>query len=301
MEPISFNVLSAFIGSVTVQITCVTAGATIYYTTDGEEPTSASTAYTEPFEITQNTTIKAIAVKEGLLDSEVASVSFTVALPTPVLEKQAGTASDNCTVDVTNIADYASYTGYKLVYTTDGSEPLETGTTTTGEIAVTANGTIKVKAFCTGYGASETASITVDDLKVQTPVISEVSAPTQETLTTTLTADEPIKVFNTTQVQISSATDADNYDYYVTADFADDTADIDNVKLTDISELIESQFKGYADSSTLETAKILLSVGNDYNAEHTEFMSNTMAVSYGMGVTSAMVPINVTIKIVSKN
>lgn len=176
MEPISFSVLSSFIGSVTVQITCATSGASIYYTTDGSTPTKeAGTLYNNAFEITQNATIKAIAVKEGLLDSDVASVAVSIALPTPVLAKQAGTAIDNCKIAITNVDDYASYTGYKLVYTIDGSEPLETGTTTTGEIAITANGTIKVKAFCTDYDASATASIAVDDLKVQTPIITEVT------------------------------------------------------------------------------------------------------------------------------
>ena len=173
-SPITFST-SSFIGGATVQILCSTSGASIYYTTDGTEPTSASMAYSAPFEITKNTTIKAIAVKEGLLDSDVATVTISIALPTPVLEKQTGTAIDNCKIAITNVADYASYSGYKLVYTTDESEPLETGTTTTGEIAITANGTIKVKAFCTGYDASATASIEVADLKVQTPVISEVT------------------------------------------------------------------------------------------------------------------------------
>lgn len=175
-EGISFSVLSSFIGSATIQITCATSGASIYYTTDGTEPSTSSTPYSAPFEVTKNTTIKAIAVKSGLLNSDVASVDISIALPTPVLAKQDGTAIDNCKIAITNVADYASYSGYKLVYTIDGSEPLETGTTTTGEIAITANVTLKVKAFCTGYDASATATLAVSDLKVQTPIISDVTA-----------------------------------------------------------------------------------------------------------------------------
>ncbi len=64
-----------------VTITTETEGATIYYTmgADPADPTSSSDEYTDPIEITANTTIKAIAIKNGLNDSEVSSATFTVA------------------------------------------------------------------------------------------------------------------------------------------------------------------------------------------------------------------------------
>jgi len=68
-----------FYESTEVTITCGTEGASIYYTLDGSTPTSASTAYSAPFEITATTTVKAIAQKDGLNDSEVASATFTKA------------------------------------------------------------------------------------------------------------------------------------------------------------------------------------------------------------------------------
>lgn len=55
-----------------VIITCETAGANIYYTTDGSAPTKESTAYAAPFPLTETATVKAIAVKDGMDDSEVA-------------------------------------------------------------------------------------------------------------------------------------------------------------------------------------------------------------------------------------
>jgi hypothetical protein len=63
----------------TVALACATEGATIYYTTDGSEPTTASTVYTEAIVINETTTIKAFAVKEGKTDSPVVSATYTIA------------------------------------------------------------------------------------------------------------------------------------------------------------------------------------------------------------------------------
>ena len=56
-----------------------TAGATIYYTTNGSEPTTSSTQYTGSLSgLSMMTTIKAIAVKSGWNDSPVASETVTI-------------------------------------------------------------------------------------------------------------------------------------------------------------------------------------------------------------------------------
>ena len=51
-------------------------GAEIHYTTDGSTPTAESTLYSEAFTLSDTTTVKAIAIKDGE-SSEVASKLFT--------------------------------------------------------------------------------------------------------------------------------------------------------------------------------------------------------------------------------
>lgn len=61
-----------------VELATATEGAIIYYTTDKTEPTPNSPVYTRPIEITQNTTIKAFAVKEGLDNSEITVFDYVI-------------------------------------------------------------------------------------------------------------------------------------------------------------------------------------------------------------------------------
>ena len=61
----------------TVTISCATAGATIYYTTDGTEPTSSSTEYTTAITVSSTTTIKAIAYV-GTENSSVATATYHI-------------------------------------------------------------------------------------------------------------------------------------------------------------------------------------------------------------------------------
>ena len=67
-----------YFGPQNVTIVCATEEATIYYTLDGTDPTTASTVYTEPIAISETTTVKAFAVKEGLTDSEIATAVYTI-------------------------------------------------------------------------------------------------------------------------------------------------------------------------------------------------------------------------------
>lgn len=64
-----------------VTITCPTEGATIFYTTDGTEPTAASFQYTAPVVINEALTLSAIAIKEGMINSDVTKANYTIIDP----------------------------------------------------------------------------------------------------------------------------------------------------------------------------------------------------------------------------
>ena len=61
-----------------VAISCDTQGATIYYTIDGTEPTEASAVYENPIAVAATTTINAIAMKDGMTNSVMATATYTM-------------------------------------------------------------------------------------------------------------------------------------------------------------------------------------------------------------------------------
>ncbi len=62
-----------------VAIECATEGASIFYTTNGDAPTSASTPYTVPVVVDEAMTIKAIAIKDLFTNSAVGQAAYTIA------------------------------------------------------------------------------------------------------------------------------------------------------------------------------------------------------------------------------
>jgi hypothetical protein len=62
----------------TVTIAEATANATVYYTTNGSVPTTASTKYTGPITFTSSAVLKFIAVAPGHTQSAVRTVTVTV-------------------------------------------------------------------------------------------------------------------------------------------------------------------------------------------------------------------------------
>ena len=67
-----------YTGPQSVTVTDVTPGATIYYTTNGTTPTTASAVYTGPVGVGASETLQAIAVASGYTASAVATAAYTI-------------------------------------------------------------------------------------------------------------------------------------------------------------------------------------------------------------------------------
>ncbi len=79
----------SYISVQTVTIACATEGATVYYTLDGTDPTTESEVYAEAFTVSETTTVKAYAVKEGMNDSDIAEITYTIIEPMTIAAARA--------------------------------------------------------------------------------------------------------------------------------------------------------------------------------------------------------------------
>jgi hypothetical protein len=139
----------------TVAMSDTTAGATIYYTTNGITPTTTSTVYTGPITVSSTETIQAIAAASGLSNSAVAAATYTITPPaaTPVISPAAGTYTSS---QIVSISDATA--GAILYYTTNGTTPNTSSAVYSAPITISATETVKVIASATGYATSAVAT-----------------------------------------------------------------------------------------------------------------------------------------------
>lgn len=138
-------------GSNAISISCETTGTTIYYTTDGSNPTTSSSEYTGPLsEGVSGQTIKAIAVKNGWVNSDIGSGSVKLRCAKPTFTR----TDDNLTISCT-----FPTSGVSIYYTINGDNPTPSSNEYSGEITVSENDVIKAIAIARpDYEDSEIAT-----------------------------------------------------------------------------------------------------------------------------------------------
>jgi hypothetical protein len=172
----------------TVTLATKTAGAAIYYTTNGTTPTAGSTKYTVPVKITSSETINAIAIATGYNNSTVATAAYTLQAAAPVFKPAAGTYTSAQSVTLTSATS-----GATIYYTTNGAPPTSASTKYTTAISVGATETINAIAVNTGYNNSAvaTAAYTIN-LPAATPTFSP-AAGTYTSVQTVTISDKTAK------------------------------------------------------------------------------------------------------------
>jgi hypothetical protein len=147
--PVFFPPGDVYDSQQSVTISSATSGAVIRYTTNGSEPTNSSPVYSSPISVSSPTTLKAIAISEGLDDSSVSSATYDIRVVTPVIVPSGG---EFLSPQVANIT--TSTVGATIHYTLDGSTPTAASSVYTTGVPIPSSATLKAIAIKQGLPAS---------------------------------------------------------------------------------------------------------------------------------------------------
>ena len=157
-----------------ITLSCINSNAKIYYTLDGEKPSTNKSErcflYEEPFTIHHKVIVKTlghIAASPYTIVSSNAYAFGKAKVPIITAENKAFNWSGN---EVTLLCETDDA---EIRYTLDGREPTEESTLYMGPFAIDDTTTVKAKAFKTDWFESETATATFtrEWYTVETPVI----------------------------------------------------------------------------------------------------------------------------------
>ena len=144
-----------------VTLSCETDGATIFYTLDGSEPSDENGIEYEgdAIAVSDDATLKAVALKYGLAPSAVATYDYKISVKT--CEAPTATPASGVYDAPQSVALSCETEGAAIYYTTDGSEPSVSSTKYDGNpVQVSGTTTIKAIAAKDGMNASRVAAFT---------------------------------------------------------------------------------------------------------------------------------------------
>lgn len=221
----------AYIDTQNVTISCETEGATIYYTTDGNDPTTESTVYSTPIEVSANTTIKAFAAKKDYTSSSIVSATYTFPTTTynSIADLKAATLTGTVILNLTDAQVLGKGTDDMYVKDATGALDLyKLGLTyTAGQIL---NGKVVVEKTTTYNGMFEITAIGENQL-----VATEGALPTPTVLANA--SDATLADYEWQFVTVTgTATDTRKIDgllvYKALMNFSNFIKDVDNLTAT---------------------------------------------------------------------
>lgn len=178
---------------------------TIYYTTDGSEPTKSSTVYQNNFSLTEEGeyTVKAVSyTNDGLKSSSVISREYILEYDTvsaPIISPNGGDFVSSVTITIASATPGAS-----IYYTLDGSQPSASSTLYTGPFSLEKVGTTAIKAVAVKNGFKNSAVTTSvftgisQLLEVETPIFSPMGGTfSEETQVSITTATDGASIYYT--------------------------------------------------------------------------------------------------------
>ncbi|MFA6720667.1 MAG: chitobiase/beta-hexosaminidase C-terminal domain-containing protein [Candidatus Cloacimonadaceae bacterium] len=164
-DPMFSHASGTYLSGQAIYLTCSEYGASIYYTTDGSEPSNQSSLYANPLIIpnffpdgASSATLKARAYKEGFDPSDVASATYSVTYFNTVATPHfAPLYGDIDTATEINIQ--CSTLNADIYYTLDGSEPTQASTLYSEGFTILQTGevTLKARAYRSNWNPSEIA------------------------------------------------------------------------------------------------------------------------------------------------
>ena len=175
VSPVTFlPTTPTFIGVDSITMATTTpAPYEIRYTTNGSDPTAASTLYSGAVSINADTLFKAKAFKTGY--SNIAASSMQYTLLVPQVDPVTYTPTSNQFINTVNVSMATATSGASIYYALGGATPTTSSTLYTGPITVTADQTIKAIAVKTYYTNSAVTTKTLTEVVPQTLFLSRTA------------------------------------------------------------------------------------------------------------------------------
>ena len=237
-----------------VSITDVTAGAAIYFTTNGTAPTASSTAYTGPIKVSSTETLMAVAIAPEYTSSTVATAAYTITPPpataAPVFSLAAGSYNSVQAVSITDAT-----AGAAIYFTANGTVPTASSTAYTGPITVSSTETLMAVAIAPEYTSSTvaTAAYTITPPPATAAPVFSLAAGSYNSVQT---------------VSITDATAAIYFTANGTVPTASSTAYTGPITVSSTETLMAVAIAPGYDSSTVATAAYTITLAPDGKVLH---------------------------------